>query len=418
MAGLTWGQFNRRDRYKSNWRVVYERMKNNLPFTLVQKSTTDSEDGIHVYFSKVAISIPAKVNGRYKKDNIFLDLEPKRFSTFENFYREVKKIIPDSMVSEGAGVPITLIFLPSRNSPIRNGTNTNQILKDLDFGGRPLNGQVRNIFWGNLKYYVDNVDSTYKLNYPTATEAGEADFINTFNQELDAILKKTGLSSIDLMVGNTTFENIVGVNKVEGTVKADLALVALEKGKLNDVGWFSHKQGNVASDFQQWGGVTHYASDKLGADETLDKFPEIRAFAKYMAFWCGNGMQYDLKSSNGVGFTAVAEIEDNDLKMESVYGKNFGSSKYGVSNCNGVLQGSPSIKKVGNKYKLEMSSHIVMNPTAMTGGYEPVLMLINKGDRSQYGIPGARIAVQPRASRKAKFIVSKDRNGNYQMNPA
>jgi hypothetical protein len=65
-----------------------------------------------------------------------------------------------------------------------------------------------------------------------------------------------------------------------------------------------------------------------------------------------------------------------------------------------------------------MSAHAHINPYEMTGDYEPVLMIIYKGDRNDLKITGARVVVQPKESRTAKFIVSTDRNGNYQMRPA
>ena len=83
------------------------------------------------------------------------------------------------------------------------------------------------------------------------------------------------------------------------------------------------------------------------------------------------------------------------------------------------MQGDASLVQNGiDKYNLQMSAHAHINPYEMTGPYDPVLMIIYKGDRSDLGIPGARVVVQPRESRTAKFIVSKDKNGNYQMNQA
>ena len=44
-------------------------------------------------------------------------------------------------------------------------------------------------------------------------------------------------------IGGTVFENIIGVNKVSGTGKADLAFVSLKDRKL-EVCWVSHKKGS------------------------------------------------------------------------------------------------------------------------------------------------------------------------------
>jgi hypothetical protein len=419
---LSWAEFKKR--FENNLRHVYTRIKNDRSFRLIEPDAAVSRlrgqmaDGVTFFPTGVLIVRP----GLSKKGNLARAsrdteniLYPKKYSTFKNFLQAVRQYIPKGVDEDrisAAQYPLRM-FLVKGNVMVE----FNKLEKDTDFGGRLLRGEKRSIYWGRLGDLVDRLSSSYKLNFPSPTEQGEADFIDEVNREITAILEEENLPSIPLTIGNKTFDNIVGVNKVQGTVKADLAFVGLVNGDLQDVAWFSHKQGFRASHFQQWGGVTHYADDKEGADESLDKFPEIRAFAKYLSYFCGAGMQYDFKQPSGKGFTAMMEIEDNALKMESVYGKNFGTSRYGVSNCHGVLQGNPSIRKVGRKYELQMSAHLVMNPTPMTGDYEPVLMLINKGDRSQYGIQGARVVVQPRASRAAKFIVSKDRKGNYQMHP-
>ena len=144
--------------------------------------------------------------------------------------------------------------------------------------------------WGLLGYWVD-AGLSYTLNLPTATERGEFDFINTVNSQIMDIVENRGMEfaeGITLMVGDQnpkTFHNIVGVNK-QGNVtgyspKADLVLVQKNGNKLQDVAWFSHKDGYRANHFQQWGGVSHF----VGKDETLDIFPEIRKFADYLRNW-------------------------------------------------------------------------------------------------------------------------------------
>ena len=56
------------------------------------------------------------------------------------------------------------------------------------------------------------------------------------------------------------------------------------------------------------------------------------------------------------------------------------------------------VKKDGVGYELN-SEHVLENGEAITGDYEPVLMAIYKGDRSQFGLKGARFVIQPKASR-------------------
>lgn len=414
--GLTWSEFSKR--YENNWRVIFDRIKNDKPFVLLDKSNL-TEDGVHIYFKMVGISIPDEVNGRFKKSNTFLEFNPKKFASFQNFYsgkngilKTIERMIQNDPERLG-GAPFLINLYTSTTKSPASSINSGRILKDADFGGKVPQGKTRNIFWGKLKYYVDNVDSSYTLHHPTATEAGEADFINTFNSQLEEILTANNLPSVDLQIGNKTFSNIVGVNKVEGTVKADLAFVSLQNGKLVEVAWCSHKMGSYATDFGQWGGVTHFPR---GAFNELDEFVD------YMQQVVGIGKLYDLSKMGPTTFGM--DIKDENLGMQSIYGKFYGRSE-GPSNCTAVLQGNPSIKKAGTKYKLDMSAHIHMNGDHMTGSYIPSLMLIKKassekiadpsmkGVRSDYGIRGARVSVYPVGGRNITHRVSKNKQGQF-----
>lgn len=420
--GLTWSEFTKR--YENNWRVVYDRIKNDKPFTLLDKSNLSSDDGVHVYFKMVGISIPDEVNGKFKKSKIFIEFEPKRFSSFQNFYsgkNGILKTIYEAIhknPQKFSNAPFAINFYTSTSKNVSTSINSGKVLKDVDFGGKPLKGQTRNIFWGQLKYYVDNVDTSYTLNYPTATEAGEADFLNTFNSQLHEIVTSNNLPGIDLQIGTKTFSNIVGVNKVEGTVKADLAFVSLQNRKLVEVAWCSHKMGTYASDFGQWGGVTHFPKGQ---------FKELDDFVEYMKSVVGVGKLYDLSKMGPTTFGMV--VGDHNLELQSIYGKFYGRAE-GPSNCTAVLQGTPSIVKAGTKYKLRMSAHIHMNGERMTGDYIPLIMLIKKaasekiadisvkGVRSDYGIRGARVSVYPRGGRNVTHIVSKNSQGQFIITPA
>jgi hypothetical protein len=417
--GLTWSEISKR--YKQCFEVIYDRIKNNKPFILLSKDRLSEDNGVEVYFKMVGISIPEKVNGRWKQSKEYIEFEPKRFSSFKNFYSGKNGIlekIQESIKSDPSGIgnaPFRVNFYTSTRKSIATSVNSGKILKDnglgmdVGFGGKVSRGQTRTINWGKLKYYVDMVDSSYTLNYPTATEQGEADFINTFNKALDDL----GIPMIDLQIGTKTFENVVGVNKVSGTPKADLAFVALQNRKLVEVAWCSHKQGSTASHFQQWGGVTHFPRGK---------FTELDEFVDYMKSVIGQDKLFDLTKMGPTTFGM--DVTDMNLEMQSVYGKMYGHSE-GPSNCTAVLQGEPSLRKVGNKYALHMSAHIMMNGTRMTGQYEPVLMLIKKasseniadesikGVRSDYGIRGARVVVSSKGGRTITHKVFKNRQGQF-----
>lgn len=417
--GLTWGEFSKR--YEQCWRVIYNRIRNKQPFILLDKNRLAEDNGVEIYFRMVGISIPDPVGNRWKASNTYIELNPKKFTSFKNFFEGKDSPIPmltalmNANPNEFDKAPVKINFYTSTTKSAANAVNSGRILKDnglgmdVGFGGRIQSSQSRTIDWGKLKYYVDNIDNSYTLNYPTATEQGEADFINTFNRALDDLK----VPMIDLQIGTKTFENIVGVNKVEGTVKADLAFVALQNRKLVEVAWCSHKMGSYATDFGQWGGVTHFPRGT---------FTELDEFVDYMKQVVGVGKLYDLSKMGPTTFGM--EVKDVNLEMQSIYGKFYGRAE-GPSNCTAVLQGTPSIRKVGNKYSLHMSAHIHMNGHRMTGSYEPLLMLIKKaasekiadptvkGVRSDYGIRGARVSVYPRGGRAVTHLVQKNRQGQF-----
>jgi len=429
MANLTWGQFAKRNRFESNITVLYNRAKNNEPMHFVDKQGNVNEDGMKLYAKYLHLAIPNIKNGKLVSNKKTIDRTfnlGRGNNSFQSATALLRAIyqsgVPRRAVMSGAfsNFPVELSLSETKTS---KKYSLSYFLKDFDFGGQLAPGQSIQVNWGLLGYWVNEVGMTYKLNVPSIKERGELNLLTDLNKAVMNIVEHRGMGFADgitITVGDNnpkTFHNIVGFNKQEGHVKADIVMVQKDGNTLKNVAWFSHKEGSKANHFQQWGGVSHFLNDK---DEKLDIFSEIRQFGNYMKQICGRGGLYDFTTPSGKGFTASMDIEDKALKMQSVYGKDFSAgSNFGPSNCTGVLQGDAGIVRNGpDKYKLQMSAHAHMNPYEMTGDYEPVLMIIYKGDRNDLSIPGARVVVQPRESRTAKFIVTKDRKGNYQMNPA
>ena len=60
------------------------------------------------------------------------------------------------------------------------------------------------------------------------------------------------------------------------------------------------------------------------------------------------------------------------------------------------------LNKIGSNYQLS-SNHVHYNGDSVDGqGYDPVLMAIYKGDRSDAGVKGTRIVISPVGGRKGK----------------
>jgi hypothetical protein len=197
---------------------------------------------------------------------------------------------------------------------------------------------------------------------------------------LDTAIKERlkGNPFIELVVGDRTV-NGAGATKITGTSKADVQIVDAQ-GKA--VAWISLKDGTLPRHFGQWGGVTY-----------LYKDPEIISFVR------------DIKESFGntfpKGLTYGVKIKNNYLKAISCFGKNFGEAR-GPENVNLIIQGHPVLKKQGDNTFVIEGHHNWKNGDIPDGEYEPVLMVRYAGDRPNFGIRGARIAIYPSGGRPWK----------------
>ena len=415
--GLTWSHFSKR--YDQCLRSCYERMKNDKPFILLDKNK-ESEDGVHIYFTKIGFNIPAKNGASWKKvDNAFIDFEPKRFSSYKKFKEGIEEATSLNDKSELLDAPVRVNFYTSRTKNTASSINSGRVLKDKDFGGKPPAGTVRSIYWGKLGFMVNELGITYTLNYPTATEDGEADFISSFNKQLEEIAGANGDRGLNMDIGGTVFENIIGVNKVSGTGKADLAFVSLKNRQLIEVCWASHKKGSKASDFGQWGGVTQLYS----------KNNTVKEFVDYMHQVVGRGKIWDFTQMGATTFgMKIDGPTHSNLRRYAVYGPNHSQTSFGPEKCNVVLQGNPIINYSKTHSTLDMSGHLVKFGVEMTGDYEPVLMCIkkastenilkgvgraDKGGKTDGGIQGARFSIFPGGGRTVTHWVEKNRQGQY-----
>lgn len=232
-------------------------------------------------------------------------------------------------------------------------TSLSSLIKNHEFGGKGAGGSL---------------------------QAEDAAIRQTKEAIEEAIKENKG--PITIKCGNKMYEKIVGVEKTNGTPKSDFHLVD-ETGKA--VIWISHKDGSRAKDFQQWGGISERKEPKIFNHKETQKFIS------------------DLKEiyPNGLppATTVFRYIKDNHLKMLSVYGNEYGT-KLGEQNVSILLQGPVSLKKIGKNYTLN-SNHVHYNGDSVDGdGYDPVLMAIFKGDRSDAGVKGTRIVISPVGGRK------------------
>lgn len=203
-------------------------------------------------------------------------------------------------------------------------------------------------------------------------------------KQIDEIKKKTAKADVPFRVGRKTY-NVFTAVSTPGTPKSDLHLIDQNNRELV---WISHKDGSRPTDIQQWGGMTERAEPKIFAQtETQNFIKEVRS-------------QFGIIMPRAT--TVARKISSSLLKNMSVYGNQFGQA-LGRQNVSILLQGPIKVKKVGNFYELD-ANNVHLNGDEITGGFEPVFMAMYKGDRSNFGIRGARFVIQSLESRKAKFI--------------
>lgn len=208
--------------------------------------------------------------------------------------------------------------------------------------------------------------------------------IDSLNKQLNEAKKKLKKSTVPVKVGNKIYE-VSECNKTDGTPKSDFHLLDID-GK--EVVWISHKDGSKPKDFQQWGGM----SEK---EVPVYKHPETQKFIKQMQAMFPKGIPN--------ATTVAKKIKDKKLKNFSVYGIGFGGP-LGRQNVSMLVQGPIKLVQKGKYFEIE-SNHVHYNNDIIDGGFEPVFMAMFKGDRSSFGVKGARFGISPLESRKITIML-------------
>lgn len=200
-------------------------------------------------------------------------------------------------------------------------------------------------------------------------------------EQIDAAKKQCACSTIKIKIGVKTYD-VSGAASTAGTPKSDFHLLDIS-GK--EIVWLSHKDGQRAKDFQQWGGIS------AAREPTIFSHKETQKFISDLKKQYPNGLP---KAT-----TLYRKIKDNKLKMLSVYGNKYGTT-LGQQNVSMLLQGPVKLVKKGKHYELS-ANHVHYNGDSVDGdGYDPVLMAIHKPDRSDAGVTGTRIVISPVGGRK------------------
>lgn len=242
---------------------------------------------------------------------------------------------------------------------------------DKNLGSSSIGG----IIVGNVKIFIKADGKSGGLDV-------EAQAINDLQDAVMCAVISNG-GPITVKAGKKTVKGVVDVIKTAGTPKSDFHL-ADEKG--NVLLHISHKKGSSSRDFQQWGGVT---------EDAIAKHPEVIRFGIQCL------QEFSAKMENGR--SAWKKIKDNDLKMMAVYGVNFAKAGLDTNKVDVLLQGDPGVEEISSGlYKLTATGHVHYHGELMSGEFEPVLAMIYKGDRTQFGVKGGRASIYPKGGRTFK----------------
>ena len=157
------------------------------------------------------------------------------------------------------------------------------------------------------------------------------------------------------------------------------------------LGFCSLKDGATAGAIQQWGGAS------VSREPLIAAHPEVTAFVKTAREMFPKEIPQ--------GTTVAREITDPKLRMQGIYGSGYGGS-LGVNNVDVLLQGTVKINSINfTEYKITGSAMTHSNGSTLPPEYQPVLMAIYKGDRSDYGIKNARINLYSKSGRTKRQMI-------------
>ena len=158
----------------------------------------------------------------------------------------------------------------------------------------------------------------------------EDEALADLKKKLQAVYDKETVPFILVKIGKRT-ERVAAIESTPGVPKSDFHMLDPE-GK--EVFWISHKKGNKANDFQQYGGMPELKNTK-----SKDMFSFVDAVVKEL----NGAKRFPMK-------TAYArKVTDPKIIRMTMYGKGFKSKPDGRQNIDVLYQGPMNLKRSGVK---------------------------------------------------------------------
>lgn len=217
----------------------------------------------------------------------------------------------------------------------------------------------------------------------------EDEALADLKKKLQAVFDKETVPFILVKIGKRT-ERVAAIESTPGVPKSDFHMLDPE-GK--EVFWISHKKGNKANDFQQYGGMPELKNTK-----SKDMFKFVDDVVKEL----NGAKRFPMK-------TAYArKVTDPKIIRMTMYGKGFKSKPDGRQNIDVLYQGPMNLKRSGIKDGIPIytisSNHTQYHNELPKGDYECYYYVRPEQAKNQFGIPGARFFIV------AKGTAIKNRN--------
>ena len=185
--------------------------------------------------------------------------------------------------------------------------------------------------------------------------------------------------------------NPSGVFKTSGTPKSDFHLSNTEGDELH----ISHKKGSEPKHFQQWAGMSE---TEISANHYAQEFQREM-----------NRRYKELKPRESIAMMIPDDEQGRELKLMAVYGVDSTNpnAPSGPNKVDCLLQGMPTLTPLTDGvYSLGATNHVYSYPEIPSNGYDPVMAITYRGDRSNLGIKWARASIYPLEGRKFNEVVS------------
>lgn len=218
---------------------------------------------------------------------------------------------------------------------------------------------------------------------------GINEYIRNSGGPIDIKIKGDNKIYKDILYAVKVDTNIKRKGGVKGDPKADIILCRDAENPLDSGSiYISHKKEGGAEAFQQYGGISKKAGEKIY------NHPLVQSFLERVVSILGN--------SNRLPAPVMATFGDKELINMSIYGPDYGQN-FSLQHVQLIAQGKPKLSLERNHVVLDFTDEISLsgNVNKFTEGYTPVFAATFRSGRGfEYknkSYSGARVGIYPKS---------------------